>query len=108
MVEVTQEMPRALLEQSCCIGLIGKNGVIDCETRAEAEELLDWLCDGRAAQTTALAAKEAENAELRAKVERLPDYIELFRIIRAAGRSDREKARAVFAAISLTLAETQT
>lgn len=76
-MEVTQEMPRALLEQSCCIGLIGKNVVIDCETRAEAEEVLDWLCDGRTAQATALAAKEAELAAERAKVEKLREALAL-------------------------------
>jgi predicted RNA-binding Zn-ribbon protein involved in translation (DUF1610 family) len=59
MDEVTK-IPSALLDQSCCIGLIGKNVVIDCETRAEAEEVLDWLCDARPALTAAIAKIEGE------------------------------------------------
>ena len=104
MVEVMQEDREAaariiglsgeyLEAERAILGLLDRNHVVQAFARH---------------RTTALAAKEAENAELRAKVESLPDYIELFRIIRAAGRSDREKARAVFAAISPTLAETQT
>jgi hypothetical protein len=46
------EWPSALMEQSCCLGLIGKNVIIDCETRAEAEEVLDWLCGERIARTS--------------------------------------------------------
>ena len=61
--------PRALLDQACCIGLIGKNVIIDCETRAEAEEVLDWLCDGRAAETTA-----------QAEIERLTKALEATRV----------------------------
>ena len=57
--EVTK-IPSALLDQSCCIGLIGKNVVIDCETRAEAEEVLDWLCDARPALTAAIAKIEGD------------------------------------------------
>ncbi len=59
MDEVTK-IPSALLDQSCCIGLIGKNVVIDCETRAEAEEVLDWLCDARPALTAAIAKIEGQ------------------------------------------------
>ena len=63
--------PRGLLDQACCIGLIGKNVIIDCETRAEAEEVLDWLCDGRAAETTAQAEIEALRAALEAAANAL-------------------------------------
>ena len=40
---VMTKPPSALLDQSCALGMIGTNVVIDCETRAEAEEVLDWL-----------------------------------------------------------------
>ena len=49
-----EEWPTALMEQSCCLGLIGKNVIIDCETRAEAEEVLDWLCGERTSRAILL------------------------------------------------------
>lgn len=69
------EYPRALLEQSCCIGLIGKNVIIDCETRAEAEEVLDWLCDGRVVGATAqAAAQEQRIAELEEALQNISSF----------------------------------
>lgn len=57
-----EEWPSALLEQSCCLGLIGKNVIIDCETRAEAEEILDWLCGERTARAALTPATGGEDA----------------------------------------------
>jgi hypothetical protein len=36
--------PRVLSEQACAISMSGSVVTIDCDMRAEAEEVFEWLC----------------------------------------------------------------
>lgn len=65
------EVPEAFMQQSCSIGLIGESVTIYCETRADAEQVMDWLCDVRVGFATDLAAEAANRDE----VERLREAL---------------------------------
>lgn len=39
------KVPAAFAEQGCLVSVTGRCVTIDCDTRADAEELFSWLCD---------------------------------------------------------------
>ena len=56
--------PRALAEVACTLSLTASEVCIDCETRKEAEEVLDWLEAHVGHREAAEAASKAREAAL--------------------------------------------
>lgn len=42
---MSSPVPKAIAEQACTISLTSNTLTIQCSSRDEAEELMDWLCD---------------------------------------------------------------
>lgn len=38
-----KDIPKAIADQACLIGMTKRQVYIECDTREDAEELLDWL-----------------------------------------------------------------
>ena len=62
--------PRALAEVACTLSLTASEVCIDCETRKEAEEVLDWLEAHVGHREAAEAASKAREAALVEALER--------------------------------------
>ena len=60
--------PRALAEVACTLSLTASEVCIDCETRKEAEEVLDWLEAHVGHREAAEAASKAREAVLEAAI----------------------------------------